>query len=136
MYSFPCTHLIHFCESISAAKNELPALLSSNPVANPAHPIGSNASRAPTAHRLPQVILVGAGFPDHDYEDLRQTVSKALGEAVGEKVQGALWVRERKEDIKGLEREENWVVVDGKGRFPRPEVIAEGMRGVLDRSLG
>jgi len=114
---------IHFCESIDAARKEIPLVLQGK-VFTPESAIGSNATRGQYP-RKPDALFVGAGFSDEDYASLRSDIGDA---------HGLPWARERKTDIEGLDREENWTSEFGP-RIPKPEVLAKTIRKVVKGTL-
>lgn len=117
--------VVHFCTSTAAARQELPIALGAQPLSNPQTSLGSNAKRG-AARRKPTAIFVGAGFDREDYEGFRRDVGE---------VQGITWVREEKCDIEGLDNPNNWMVRDGLGRVPKPEVLIKSVSKCLKRDL-
>ncbi|EON66137.1 hypothetical protein W97_05380 [Coniosporium apollinis CBS 100218] len=124
----PDYDVVHFCETVPSAKEEIPTVLQGLPV-HAATPIGSNAHRTNTGSKLPtpEFIFMGAGFPDEDFEEVKA--------AVGELPEGIRWARERRSDFDGLglEKDESWHEAAGR-RVPKPEIIAQAARRVFARA--
>lgn len=127
LVSYPLP-VVHFCETVPSAKEEIPTVLQGLPV-HAATPIGSNAHRTNTGSKLPtpEFIFMGAGFPDEDFEEVKA--------AVGELPEGIRWARERRSDFDGLglEKDESWHEAAGR-RVPKPEIIAQAARRVFARA--
>jgi hypothetical protein len=106
---------------------ELLPALQGKEVRDPSTTLGSNARRG-AQPRKPAAIFVGAGFAKEDYEAFRRDVHDATG--------GTVWVREEKTDVEGLDDPSNWVVREGVGRVPKPEVLIRSISKCLMRDLG
>ena len=117
--------VVHFCTSTAAARLELPLVLSGHQVSNPQTTLGSNTKRG-ASPRKPAAIFVGAGFEREDYEAFRGDVGDGHGLA---------WIREERSDVEGLDDPDNWMVREGIGRVPRPEVLVRSVSKVLGREL-
>ena len=117
--------VVHFCTSTAAARLELPLVLSGHQVSNPQTTLGSNTKRG-ASPRKPAALFVGAGFEREDYEAFRGDVGDGHGLA---------WVREESSDVDGLDDPDNWMVREGIGRVPRPEVLVRSVSKVLGREL-
>jgi hypothetical protein len=117
--------VIHFCTSTAAARQELPVVLDGSQVSHPQTTLGSNAKRGATP-RKPAAIFVGAGFDREDYEAFRRDIGEA---------HELPWVREEKKDVQGLDNPDNWMVREGLGRVPKPEVLIKSVSMVLSRDL-
>ena len=70
-------------------------------------------------------MFVGGGFSDEEYQALR----RAIGDD-----HGVPWARERKTDVEGLDREENWTMEFGP-RLPKAEVLAKSVKKVVMGTL-
>jgi hypothetical protein len=119
--------VVQFCTSTVTAREELLSALQGKEVRDPSTTLGSNARRG-AQPRKPAAIFVGAGFAKEDYEAFRRDVHDATG--------GTVWVREEKTDVEGLDDPSNWVVREGVGRVPKPEVLIRSISKCLMRDLG